>query len=167
MRFNCKLLVTRAMTAWVGIIIMCPSGVTYLPADSCFSVRVEWHIFLQTVVSVSEWSDISSCRQLSEWSDISSCRQLFQWVSTMKIQLSVGLVQSGHHFRGCDHMVVGFTTACALSSYHHKSCEFKHCSCRGVLNTTLCDKVCKWLTAGRWFSPGNPVSSTNKTDGTI
>jgi hypothetical protein len=29
---------------------------------------------------------------------------------------------------------------------------------------TLCDKVCKWLTAGRWFSPGTPVSSTNKTD---
>jgi hypothetical protein len=30
--------------------------------------------------------------------------------------------------------------------------------------TTLCDKVCQWLTTGRWFSPGTPVSSTNKTD---
>jgi len=29
---------------------------------------------------------------------------------------------------------------------------------------TLCDKVCQWLTAGLWFSPGTPVSSTNKTD---
>jgi hypothetical protein len=29
--------------------------------------------------------------------------------------------------------------------------------------TTLCDKVCLWLAAGRWFSPGPPVSS-NKTD---
>jgi len=29
---------------------------------------------------------------------------------------------------------------------------------RGVLDTTLCDKVCQW------FSPGTPVSSTNKTD---
>ena len=27
--------------------------------------------------------------------------------------------------------------------------------------TTLCDKVCQWLTAGQWFSP---VSSTNKID---
>jgi hypothetical protein len=27
--------------------------------------------------------------------------------------------------------------------------------------TTLCDKVCKWLATGRWFSP---VSSNNKTD---
>ena len=33
------------------------------------------------------------------------------------------------------------------------------------LNTaTLCDKVFQWLAAGRWFSPGTPVSSTNKTD---
>jgi hypothetical protein len=28
---------------------------------------------------------------------------------------------------------------------------------------TLCDKVCQWLAAGLWFSPGTPVSSTNKT----
>jgi hypothetical protein len=34
----------------------------------------------------------------------------------------------------------------------------------GVLSTTLCDKVCQWLASGRWFSPGTPVSSTNKTD---
>ena len=37
-------------------------------------------------------------------------------------------------------------------------------SWRGVLDTTLCDKVCYLLAAGRWFSPGIPVSSTNKTD---
>jgi hypothetical protein len=30
-----------------------------------------------------------------------------------------------------------------------------------VLDTTLCDKK---FAAGRWFSPGIPVSSTNKTD---
>jgi len=32
----------------------------------------------------------------------------------------------------------------------------------GVFFTTLCDKVCEWLSAGRWFSPGTPASSTNK-----
>ena len=31
-------------------------------------------------------------------------------------------------------------------------------------STTLCDKVCQWLSTGRWFSSGTPVSSTNKTD---
>ena len=29
--------------------------------------------------------------------------------------------------------------------------------------TKLCDKVCQWLAASRWFSQGTPVSSTNKT----
>ena len=33
----------------------------------------------------------------------------------------------------------------------------------GVLDTTLCDKVWQWLATGRWFSPGTPVFSTNKT----
>ena len=28
----------------------------------------------------------------------------------------------------------------------------------------ISDKVCQWLAAGWWFSPGIPVSSTNKTD---
>jgi len=28
----------------------------------------------------------------------------------------------------------------------------------------LYDKVSKWLAAGRWFYPGCPISSTNKTD---
>ena len=36
--------------------------------------------------------------------------------------------------------------------------------CR-VFNTTLFDKVCQWLAAGRWFSPGTLVSSTSKPDG--
>jgi len=34
-------------------------------------------------------------------------------------------------------MVVGF------SAYHHQRCEFKSCSWRVVLDTTLCDKVCQ------------------------
>ena len=33
-----------------------------------------------------------------------------------------------------------------------------------VHDTTLCDQVCHWLMAGRWFSPGIPISSINKTD---
>jgi hypothetical protein len=46
----------------------------------------------------------------------------------------------------------------------HWNCEFESCSWRDLLNTTLCDKVCQWLAAGWWFSPGTPTSSTNKTD---
>jgi hypothetical protein len=64
-----------------------------------------------------------------------------------------------------DRMVVGFTTTYSISAYHHYRCEFETRSWRrGVLDTTLCDKVCQWLVAGRWFSLSTPVSSTNKTD---
>jgi hypothetical protein len=35
---------------------------------------------------------------------------------------------------------------------------------QSVLDTTLCDKVYQWLATGLLFSPGTPVSSTNKTD---
>ena len=69
--------------------------------------------------------------------------------------------------RGCcgrDHMVVEFTTTCAISAYHHWSCEFESLSWQGVLNIILCNKVCQWLVADRWFSLGTPVSSTIKTD---
>ena len=34
----------------------------------------------------------------------------------------------------------------------------------GARCTTLCDKVCHWLAAGRCFFPGPPVSSANKSD---
>jgi len=56
------------------------------------------------------------------------------------------------------------TTTCVISAYHLWRCEFESHSWRGVLDTALCDKVCQWLVAGQWFSPGTPVSSTNKTD---
>ena len=61
-------------------------------------------------------------------------------------------------------MVVAFTTTYGISAYHHQRCEFEYRSWRGVLDTTLCDKVCQRLATGRWFSPGIPVSPTNKTD---
>ena len=35
---------------------------------------------------------------------------------------------------------------------------------RGVLETTLCDKVCQWLVTGLWFSPGTPFPLPIKTD---
>ena len=45
-----------------------------------------------------------------------------------------------------------------------KVVSLKPRSWRGVLDTTLYDKVCQWLATGLWFSLGTPVSSTNKTD---
>ena len=66
----------------------------------------------------------------------------------------------GHSGHDRDRMVVGFTAPYAISAYHHWICEFGSRSWRGILDTTLCYKVCQWLTTGQWFSP---LSSTNKT----
>jgi len=38
----------------------------------------------------------------------------------------------GHHCRY--HMVVGFTIICAISAYHHQSCEFESRSWRDILS---------------------------------
>jgi hypothetical protein len=46
----------------------------------------------------------------------------------------------GRRVRDC--MLVGFTTTYAIGVYHYYSCEFEPRSWRGVLDTTLCDKVC-------------------------
>jgi hypothetical protein len=64
--------------------------------------------------------------------------------------------------RGHDRMVVGFTTTYAISAYHHW-CLWVRNSIRARC-TTWCDEVCQWLATDRWFSPGPPVSPTNKTD---
>ena len=55
------------------------------------------------------------------------------------------------------HMVVGFYI------FLCNQCEFESRSYRDVLDTTLCDKVYQRLATGMWFSPGPPVSHTNKT----
>ena len=58
--------------------------------------------------------------------------------------------------RGRDHMVVGFTTTYAISAL--SALMFLFSFFFRARSTTLCDNVCQW------FSPGSPVSSTNKTD---
>jgi hypothetical protein len=61
--------------------------------------------------------------------------------------------------RGCrsrDRMVVGFTAICAISEYHHSSCELESRYWRVVLDTKLCHKICQLLATGRWFSSGTP-----------
>jgi hypothetical protein len=54
-------------------------------------------------------------------------------------------------------------SSCEISAYIHLNCDFEPCSWRGVLDTTLCNSL-SVIATGRWFSPGIPVFSTNKTD---
>jgi hypothetical protein len=66
-------------------------------------------------------------------------------------------------FRGRDRMVVRFTATYTICAYLSPLMLWVRFPLRARC-TTLCDKVSKWLAAVRWFSPGTPVSSTNKTD---
>jgi hypothetical protein len=90
--------------------------------------------------------------------DIPKC---FLYINILGISHDIPCLEGCH---GRDHMVVGFTTTCAISTYHHWHCEFEPRLWRVVLDTTLCDKVYQWLVTGPWFSPGTQVSSISKTD---
>ena len=92
------------------------------------------------------------------------CWLLIRWHSCIlrtRIRSTITFQIRGR--RGRNRMVVEFTTTYAIGAYHHWCCGFEPRSWQGVLDITLCCKVCRWLSTGRWFSPGNPVSSTNKT----
>jgi hypothetical protein len=48
--------------------------------------------------------------------------------------------------------------------YHDLYSTNPKLSLKILMKYHITDKVCQWLAVGRWFSPGTPVSSTNKTD---
>ena len=81
----------------------------------------------------------------------------------MTYDIQFPLHTSDRACRGRDHMAVGFITTCAISTYHHESCDFEPCSGE-VYSIQHYVIKCQWLATGQWFSPGTPVSSTNKTD---
>jgi hypothetical protein len=65
-------------------------------------------------------------------------------------------------FKPCDYLsVLWFLLLLKPVEHYITEIFMKVLLRRGVLDTTLCDKDCQWLTTGRWFSP---VSSINKTD---
>jgi hypothetical protein len=64
----------------------------------------------------------------------------------------------------CVHMIVGFASTSAITSYLHWSCEFESHSWQSVLDANLCDKVYQWHLADLWFSPNIADFFTNLTD---
>ena len=71
--------------------------------------------------------------------------------------------------RGCcdrdhDRMVVGFTTTCANHCLSPLKLWVRTAFMLRCTSIQHYVKHIQWLVTGRWFSPGTPVSSTNKTD---
>ena len=81
--------------------------------------------------------------------DSIKCKQSFWWI----IKLCSFLIESINMINKINNTVLLRILPFLLFSYF-----------RWSLDTTLCDKVCQWLSTGRWFSPNTLVSSSNKTD---
>ena len=127
----------------------CTEGKIYM----CLT-KYSFHIIVGTRRSIWDYfpSSIKFCRWGCSVRLGSSCAYHVSTLHRMPLSFC----------RGSDRMVVGFTTTYAISSYHHWCCEFESRSGRGVQHYFI--KFYQWLVTGRWFSPGPPVSSTNKTD---
>ena len=69
---------------------------------------------------------------------------------------------------GRDYMVVGFITTCTVPIWNQCLSPLmmwvQTLFSRGILDTTLCGKVCQWLATGCLFFSGYSSSFTNKPD---
>ena len=87
------------------------------------------------------------------------------WLSTCQPKFRIFFKLSTCHCdHGLDHMVVGFTTTCAIIvpiTSKVWSLNSAHGEVYSIQNYVI---VCQWLSIGRWLSPGTSVSSINKTD---
>ena len=93
-----------------------------------------------------------------------------QWLDHIELGLIMHTLEVSHNtcniynqaaFCGRDRMVVGLTTIYAIGAYHHWCCEFESRSGRSVQHYFI--KFVSDLRQVSGFSPGLPVSSTNKT----
>ena len=114
-------------------------------------------IYIMVRTSYIHWDDDDVRFVLNQHADLD-----FYNGNSPKQQSNSRHVASLGHIIGVVVAVIVFTTTFAISAYHHRLLWVR-ISIR-ARHTTLCDKVCQWLATGQWFSPGPPVSSTNKTD---
>ena len=107
----------------------------------------------------------NNCQKVFKFINYNSCIYKCNKYTLIMIYITKSsftlFAEQGH--RGCDHMVVEFTTTYAISTYHH-SCWVWVPLRWGVLDTTLCDKVCQWFAKGRGFLRVLLAFSINKSD---
>ena len=97
------------------------------------------------------------------WEENTECGTILiiKMFNQVKVLVSMGEYVLKTRIQNFDCMVAGFICNQCLSPLK----LWVWILCRsGVHDITLCDKVYQSLATGWWFSPGTPVSSTNKTD---
>ena len=110
----------------------------YFDFNMSNSTNTVVHFWRKTIVCLCEWGHTIYVRELA----VPSSTLLISAKFPSKLQMCfiswIRFWQIGQHVHT-----------------FNANCEFESHSWRGVLDTTLYDKVCRW---------GTPVSSTNKTD---
>ena len=95
---------------------------------------------------------------------------LSQWFIMLCLLLYCRLSPGQPPLKTWSMLKIWFTTTFVpvqLVPITNKVVNSKSCSWRGLLNTTLCDKVCQLLATDQWFSPGTPFPPPIKLTTTI
>ena len=138
---------------------------------SMTQIKVIYHSFSEHLISLWHWFNnhiIQACIRIGIWETILiwpfiPCLNIqyfniYSCLSTLKMNLING---RGRQCSECIVVDLNYPWNQCLSPL---TLWVQIPSRRGVLDTTLCDKVCQGLAVGRCFSRGTPDSSTNKTD---
>jgi hypothetical protein len=124
-------------------------------------IRGIWNLEFGSVLCSMIWCEMSSLYQVTTWiyNVINMVLFCIQW-----FHKTVSLCQfikktSCIMFDLTEHRSARDTINNVLVNYFEISYIW-----RGVLDTTLCNKICRWLEAGRWIFQDISVFSINKTE---
>jgi hypothetical protein len=79
-------------------------------------------------------------------------KQIKQWNCRRLLFFSLYASSDYYEFVSLQISLIEKSKIVGRYSVKTKKYEFDFQTLQGVLNTTLCDKVCQWLAAGLWFS---------------
>jgi hypothetical protein len=119
------------MVDWRELHITCHSLYTRTWAISQITLNTDWLALSCENGRIDLWK--------GDWCWIVTCRcqllnrRLVSFSGQLKIFWNILYIFPNYSLKkgpsyGHGRMVVGFTTTCAISSYHHWSCEFESCS---------------------------------------
>jgi hypothetical protein len=86
---------------------------------------IVFFIFLETNTLIDDQDDYQVCTHIEFYYNVYIKLYTVSVIGggNRSTRLQYHIKQRGCH--GCDRMGVGFTATCAISAYHHLSCEFE------------------------------------------
>ena len=131
--------------------------------NSCISIFAVWVKLLCSwicnIVGPLLWSVHAFIVIHIRWILISLCDTINEihenWYTTKNSEFTVYSYCFNLTYLVClyDPIVVRYSITYGISVYHYQRCEFEFRPWGGVLDTTVCDKVCQWLAVDQRTSP--------------